>query len=121
MANIPYITADNAAELQRRAIASRLAAKSLVLSDADRQAIANKFQEERLARVRKQLETIQGLIDSEMAKGGECDPGALDRLTNAAGRLEEQERRWSNRSLPPTLKASQPKTKRSASADPEPE
>jgi len=50
------------------------------------------------------------------------DPAKLDRLASAAIRLNEQERQLSNRSLPPTLKASQAKTKRSSSSpsDPDP-
>lgn len=119
MANIPYITADNAADLQRKSIASRLAAKSLEVTPAERQAIAEKFQEQRLVRVRKQLETIDGLIEKEMAKDS-SDPGKLDRLASAAIRLNEQERQLSNRSLPPTLKANTVKPKRSTSeAEPE--
>jgi hypothetical protein len=119
MPGIPNITAENAVEMQRRSTASKLAEKALIADPAAKQKIAEKFQEQRLVRVRKQLETMDGLIDKEMS--GDCDAGRLDRLANAAIRLNEQERQLSNRSLPPTLKASQPRTKRSASADPEPE
>jgi hypothetical protein len=73
------------------------------------------FNQARLLRVRKQLKKVDDMIDEE------TDPSKLDRLASAAIRLNEQERQLSNRSLPPTLKASQPRAKRSASADPEPE
>jgi hypothetical protein len=110
------ITRENAAEMQRRATASVLAEKARLADPAERQRIAEKFQELRLVRVRKQLERIDGLIEVE------SDPAKLDRLASCAIRLNEQERQLSNRSLPPTLKASQVKTKRSNASpiDPEP-
>lgn len=119
MAGIPNITAANAAEMQRKSIASRLAEKALAADPAAKQRLAEKFQEERLVRVRKQLETIDGLIDAEMA--GDCDPAALDRLASAATRLNEQERQLSNRSLPPTLKANAVKPPRRATNSEAPE
>jgi hypothetical protein len=114
-------TAATAAEMQRRAIAKQLADKARLASPAEKQLIAEKFQERRLVRVRKQLETIDGLIDAEMA--GDCDAARLDRLANAAIRLNEQERQLSNRSLPPTLKAGAvPRPKRNQEApEPSPE
>jgi len=113
------ITRETAAEMQRRATASVLAEKARLADPAEKQKQAEMFQEKRLVRVRKQLETIDGLIEAEMLGGG--DAAKLDRYASAASRLEEQERRLSNRSLPPTLKASAVKPKRSSSSVPEPE
>ena len=118
MPGIPNITSQNAAEMQRKSIASRLAEKALAADPAEKQRIAEKFQEQRLVRVRKQLETIDGLIESEML--GDGDAATLDRLASAAVRLNEQERQLSNRSLPPTLKAPMKPTKRQSSDAPEP-
>lgn len=73
------------------------------------------YRTKRLVRVRKQLDLVDGMIEAEQ------DPAKLDRLASAQSRLSEQERQLSNRSMPPTLKASQVKTKRSASGSPEPE
>lgn len=117
MPGIPQINKSNAVEMQRRSIASYLARKALAADPAEKQRMAELFQEQRLVRVRKQLEKLDGMLESEL------DPAKIDRLASAAARLEEQERRLSNRSLPPTLKAGTVKpSKRAASApDPEPE
>lgn len=76
---------------------------------------AEKHRKLRLLRVRKQQDRVDEMLLVE------DDPAKLDRLASAAIRLNEQERQLSNRSLPPTLKASVVKSKRSQSSDPEPE
>jgi len=53
----------------------------------------------RLARVRKQLKRIDEMLLTE------DDPAKLDRLAAASSKLEEQERRLSDRSLPAVRKA----------------
>lgn len=74
------------------------------------------YRTKRLSRVRKQLDLVDGMIEQEI------DPSKLDRLASAQSRLSEQERQLSNRSLPPTLKASAtPRKKPSSSSAPEPE
>ena len=52
------------------------------------------FCEKRIARVRKQLETIDAMIAKEL------DPQRLDRLASAQSRVSEQERILSGRPLP---------------------
>ncbi len=119
MANIPHITAENAAEiakagwLVRKARAEQAQAEKLdPVMEAD---IAERHRKARLLRVRKQQERVDEMLLAE------DDPAKLDRLASAAIRLNEQERQLSNRSLPPTLKASQVKTKRSTGGAIEPE
>jgi hypothetical protein len=69
----------------------------------------------RLARVRTQLDGIDRAIDAELGRGEKLDPQKLDRLAAASSRLEEQERRLSNRSLPPTKRGAEtPKRSRLA-------
>lgn len=115
-------TKENAAEFAKRSHAptsARYAAKIELPTDpvpADKEtADADEFRRLRLARVRKQLDKIDGMLAKE------SDPGKIDRLASAAIRLNEQERQLSNRSLPPTLKASQVKSKRQPSGGVEPE
>ena len=59
----------------------------------------------RLSRVREQLDRIDGMLRTE------TDPVKLDRLAAASSRLEEQERRLSQRSLPATLRAEPVRTR----------
>jgi hypothetical protein len=103
---------ENAAEMQRRGVEARLSAKETALVAALSPDIeaqnAEMHRKLRLLRVRRQQEKIDALIE------GETDAGKLDRLASAAMRLNEQERQLSNRSLPPTLKAPAPRTKRPA-------
>lgn len=54
--------------------------------------------ERRLARVRRQLDRLDAMLLREK------DPAKLDRLAAASAKLEEQERRLSNRSLPATVR-----------------
>ena len=100
------INSQNAAEMQRRSTASVLAKRALAADPAARQKIAEKFYEQRLVRVRKQLEKVDGLIDIE------TDPAKIDRLASAAIRLSEQERQIVNRSLPPVVRGAAEKTEK---------
>jgi hypothetical protein len=118
-------TRENAAEFQRRGVEAKLAAKDETLVKALTPEVehfnAENYRKLRLLRARKMLDKLDEKIFRELDKEGDVDASALDRMASAALRFNEQERQLSNRSLPPTLKASQPRTKRSASADPEPE
>jgi len=111
-------TAENAAEMAKRAAEAKLAAKEqtklAALSPETEADFAEKHRKLRLLRVRKQQERIDTMLLAE------SDPAKLDRLASAAIRLNEQERQLSNRSLPPTLKAGTVKAKRNSSAPPEP-
>ena len=66
----------------------------------------------RLLRVREQLDRVDSMLATE------TDPRRMRDLAAVASDLEEQERRLSNRSLPPTLKA--PARQRSRAAAPGP-
>jgi hypothetical protein len=61
----------------------------------------------RLARVRTQLERLDALVTAELDRGDEADGQRVDRLVAASARLEEQERRLSGRSLPPTKRGAE--------------
>jgi hypothetical protein len=113
-------TAENAAEMAKRGALVKEANKIRKATPELEPNEAELFRRMRLSRVRAQLNAIDGLIAKEMKEN--CDPAKLDRLASAAIRLNEQERQLSNRSLPPTLKASQVKAKRSSASpiDPEP-
>jgi hypothetical protein len=67
---------------------------------------SNAFSVKRLARVRKQLTRIDGMLDTE------TDPAKIDRLAAASSKLEEQERRLSSRPLPPVLRVAEQKNTR---------
>ena len=58
------------------------------------EAIPDEYRAKRLARVRKQLDRIDDLMDEE------CDPQKLDRLASAQARLAEQERILRGEPLP---------------------
>jgi len=111
MANRPFITAANAAELALKSQEARKNNKLLAAADlldpAAESIEGEKHRKLRLVRVRLQQAKLDSLIE------GETDAGKLDRLASAAMRLNEQERQLSNRSLPPTLKAPAPRSKRS--------
>lgn len=66
----------------------------------------------RLMRVRAQLDRVDAMLATE------TDTRKLRDLATVAKELEEQERRLSNRSLPPTLKA--PARQRSRPSSPSP-
>lgn len=53
----------------------------------------------RLERVRKHLDKIDRMMEAE------TDPAKIDRLAAASSKFEEQERRLSDRSLPPVRRA----------------
>ena len=62
----------------------------------------------RLSRVRLLLDRLDAMLEKEK------DPGKLDRLAAASAKLEEQERRLSDRSLPPVLRSDQKRPGRSS-------
>ena len=112
-------TAENAAEMQRRGVEAKLSAKEERIVEALSVEVesqnAEKHRKLRLLRVRKQQERVDAMLLVE------TDPAKLDRLASAAMRLNEQERQLSNRSLPPVIKASPARTKKSTSNSPAPE
>lgn len=113
-------TKETAREAQAKSVIARQAKRLAEATHEKRQAIADYFQERRLVRVRKQIEMLADLIDKELM-GGDCDAGKIDRMASAAVRLNELERQYSNRSLPPVLKATPVKPKKAGSANLSPE
>jgi len=91
---MPYITKDNARELQAKAIKARLLTSDLLAHRIEQANAATEYVDKRRARVRLQLERI----DDMMMK--ETDPQRLDRLASAQNRLSEQERILDGRPLP---------------------
>lgn len=74
---------------------------------------ADMFSQKRLVRVRSQLTRIDNLLASE------SDPAKIDRLAAASSKLEEQERRLSDRSLPVVRRVAEVKaSSRSALSSP---
>lgn len=65
---------------------------------AESQAKVDQFQTRTLARVRKQISRLLALMESE------TDMVKLERVTSALAKLEEMERRLSDRKLPATLR-----------------
>jgi hypothetical protein len=63
-----------------------------------------------LARVRGHLARIDQRLDEAIDK---ADAQAIERLTRSRASLEEAERRFSSRSLPPVLRVAEVKTRRS--------
>jgi hypothetical protein len=59
----------------------------------------DQFTAKRLERVRLQLERVDAMLAEE------TDPARIDKLCAASSKLEEQERRLSDRSLPPVRRA----------------
>lgn len=90
----------------------RKATETLATSEPTANPIVDPYLQARLIRVRKQLNKIDGLIESEE------DPSKLDRLASAQARLSEQERQLSGRPLPGTLKPQSPKRAKSQDAQP---
>jgi len=80
---------------QREAAKENAAPQSQTNPQQDDDAL---FVAKRLARVRKQLDRIDGMIEKE------TDPMKLDRLASAQARLAEQERLLSGRPLPGSRK-----------------
>lgn len=122
---MPLFTSETAREYGRRGNAARvlkrLREKALAADPAKENTEASEFRKLRLARVRRQIEMLDTLIEDELKKGEDCDPGKIDRLASAAARLNELERQHSNRSLPPVLKAEPAKKSRQRTELPEPE
>lgn len=114
-------TRENAREMQARSAAAQAAKRLANATPEKKSQITDEFRAKRLARVRKQIEMLDAIIDEELKKGEKCDPSKIDRLASAAARLNELERQHSNRSLPPVLKAEQPKKSRQRTELPEPE
>ena len=90
------------------------------IAEANAEATLETYEGKVLMRVRLQLDKVYAAFMNEADKAMP-DAAKLDRLASAQSRLAEEERRLSNRSLPPTLKASVVKSKRAQSSDPEPE
>lgn len=72
------------------------------------------FRLQSLARVRKQMDNVFGMMDDEQ------DPQKIDRLASALARLNEAERQLSNRSLPPSQKPVSPGKRRDLEPSGEP-
>lgn len=99
------ITRENAAEMARRGALARKARKLRAVPIDFEPVTTDEFRRLRLARVRVQLSAMDKLMDKEIA-AKEPDATRIDKLASALIRMNEQERQLSNRSLPPTLKAS---------------
>ena len=109
---VPLITCELAREYQRRAALARrrngatlpqIAPPQEPQDSATAPARAgDAFLRERLKRVRAQLDRIDAMLATE------TDVAKLDRLAAASSRLEEQERRLSDRSLPAVRRVSPP-------------
>lgn len=69
------------------------------------QAATDTFSQKRLLRVRSQLTRIDSLLAAE------TDPAKIDRLAAASSKLEEQERRLSDRSLPVVRRVAEEKAR----------
>jgi hypothetical protein len=71
------------------------------------------YRARKLVRVRAQWDrldaVLDALIDRGSEEGGDLNPQAIDRVTGAIGRLEEVERRLSDRSTPPSIRAGPPR------------
>jgi hypothetical protein len=109
---MPRFTTANAREMAARSHAARL--KRTTQREAAREVapglpLTNPqpnddalFIAKRLARVRKQLDRIDGMIEKE------TDPMKLDRLASAQARLSEQERILAGRPMPGSLRPKKP-------------
>lgn len=101
---MPKITAENAREFARRSHAAqaaereRLKLAALASVPADLSPVEPSFEQECLARVRRQIRMVASMIDAER------DPARLDRLTAAALRLSEMERKLAGRPDPGHLR-----------------
>ena len=109
-------TAENAAEMARRAAESKRKrleelrnAVAVAANDPSLDYI-----ESRLRRVRLQLDKVDAMLLEER------DPQKLDRLASASARLSEQERQLSNRPMPGSLKPSAKQPRVTPQAEPTP-
>jgi len=110
---LPMITAENAKELSAKANQTRWdnwrAQRSLPAIDSNPTPLpenptTDSYTASRLARVRAQLDLIDERIREELAKGNKADGQRLNWLAQSQARLDEQERKLSGRSNPPTLR-----------------
>ncbi len=115
---MPFINAENAADLARKSWDARRQAKAAA-EQAEQQKHEQKllpqddYIQRRIARVREQIEMLSDMLDQEE------DPNKLDRLASAIDRLDEMERKHAGRPLPGSLKPSQPRQQqRSATVEP---
>lgn len=116
---MPFITAENAAELARKSHEAKRAKAERVqaeVNEALKQQVATDstdFISQRLSRVRAQLVRLDALASQE------DDPKRIREYADATSRLQEQERQLAGRPLPGTLKpSSKPQTR--APAVPQP-
>ena len=110
----PFITSENARELQRLGVEARLARQKL---QEERLKLAEEsldFPSRTLSRVRAQIET---LLDD---LGKERDPQRIDRLASALGRLNEIERQLAGRPMPGSLKPSAKQPRGTPQVEPTP-
>lgn len=109
-----HFTPENAREMAARALKAKRAACGYVsVENAPDPYIAG-----RLTRVRKQIERLSDMLDSEI------DPQKLDRLAAAIERLAKQEQNLAGRPLPGSFKPIKVKASRPNSgpeADPTPQ
>ena len=118
MPAVPYITKENAAELQKLSVAARLSPFTEGDETANEAKEAERFRVARLARVRNQIVRL----DRQLA--GESDPARLDRLVSALNRLQDAEGWLANRAKPGNLKPVAPRKSASrglSSSAPEPD
>lgn len=109
---MPLITTANAREMaarshdsRRKRAEARQAARELAASipqTTSQQDASDEFITKRLARVRKQLDRLDGMIEKEI------DPMKLDRLASAQARLSEQERILAGRPMPGSFRPKKP-------------
>lgn len=95
-------TAENAAEMARKAAASRReAALMRILCPPPRE--EPNFADTVLNRVRAQMDLINARLTEQLSKD-RIDPQAIDRLAAAQSRLSEQERILAGRPMPGSLR-----------------
>lgn len=96
--SVPLFSRQNAADMQRRSVQARkarhLAPPEPPQPPPTPDPFADDFTSQRLTRVRKQLERIDSMIETE------TDPQKLDRLAAASMRLSDQEFALANRPKP---------------------
>lgn len=121
--NAYSFTKENAAEMARKAVISRVANWQRIPEEdkatPTRENAGDCFQLETLARVREHLKTLNAKMDEQLAKP-KLDTKSIRDLTDAISKLENVEQRLSNRPLPGSFRPVQGKAKRSSSS-PEPE
>ena len=113
---MPFITADNAAELGRRSGQSRRehGTRRKPQQPANIPEHIDPYSKQTLLRVRKQVRSVLGMLETEI------DPQKIDRLASALARLNEVERQLANRPLPGSWKPERPARAKQAWIDPTP-